>query len=138
MEINFFAENLKYLRLLKGNTLVELGEEFDLGKSQISLYENGKSYPPIPVARKICKHFHVTLDEMFEKDLRPEQPPPKNGKRTEVGALQKHVEQELQEMDVGGVSKAAESPPGDKTEIQRMKKQMLEMMMKLEDMDALK
>lgn len=137
MEINFFSENLRYLRLRNGTTLVELGELFDLGKSQISLYENGKSYPPIPVARKICKHFNISMDDMFETDLRPEPPPQRKlTPITEGVELQRHVERELQEMDAGGVSMVSESPPpkAEKEEIHAMKKQMLEMMMKLEEM----
>jgi transcriptional regulator with XRE-family HTH domain len=122
-EKNFFAENLRYKRQVKGMNLVELGEVFELGKSQISLYENGKSYPPMSVARKICKYFGVSLDEMFESDMRPQEPPKKgkigydenyndrpNGNHAPSTATRAIA------MNALGVSTEGESPPTEEEE----------------------
>jgi transcriptional regulator with XRE-family HTH domain len=133
-EINFFRDNLRYLRQLKGFNLVECGAQFDLGKSAISLYENGHSYPPLPIARRICRFFEVTMDEMFEKDIRPN-PPPKL-----APVVSADTEGTPKEGSKSGLSRgllqptaAAESPPAlTKEEVQRMRHDMLQMMVKLE------
>lgn len=137
MDENFFAENLRYLRLLRGYTLIECGEFFDLGKSQISLYENAKSYPPIPIARKICHHFGIGLTEMFEADLRPSP----NGKRISHyegeppngSAAQAHKTTKVVElsMDAAGVSTIGESPPEPQEEEEELTKEDLKKMKRL-------
>ena len=119
MDENYFSENLRYLRQLKGFTLVECGDIFDLGKSQISLYENGKSYPPIPIARKICNYFNLSLSELFEMDLRPSAPPNgspprplhRAGANGSSNSPPEPSRQVALVLDVGGVSTATESPP---------------------------
>ena len=141
--LNILSKNIKFERNRRGLSQRDLATSLGFkGTSTVTFWEKGDNYPPLETFLQLCKFFERDPNEMLCKDLtalqpEPEQPPPKEGKGTEgVEALQRHVEKELQEMDVGGVSKAAESPPSEKTEIQKMKKQMLEMMLKLEDMDA--
>jgi DNA-binding XRE family transcriptional regulator len=139
-EINYFQGNLKYLRAVKSMTQSELGNEFGLKKSQISLYENGGSYPLIPLARKIALYFGLTLNDLFEKDLIPNSPSPPNdnGKHAEgVGESNplKAVREEKEE---------AEQPPplpqnkGDnnKEEIKLLRQTALDILNKIELMNA--
>jgi transcriptional regulator with XRE-family HTH domain len=135
-EKNYFAENLRYLRQLKGLNLVELGEAFDLGKSQISLYENAKSYPPMPLARKISKFFGLTLDQLFESDVRPQEPsPPKNGKHLSLmnGNAEGSYKGQRQEAvplvanDVGRVSTEGESPPKEEDDTELTREELKQM-----------
>lgn len=149
MEINsLFPENWR--EIVARNILTER-ERLNLNQRQlsekmgkkdpttISKWENAEGTFNLDVLIGLCRLFGRTPNELLCEDLiyKPPQPPPKKGKHTEGGEeLQRHVEKELQEMDAGGVSMASESPPpkAEKEEIHAMKKQMLEMMMKLEEM----
>ncbi len=148
MEINsFFPDNWR--EIVAKNILTER-ERLNLNQRQlselmgkkdpttISKWENAEGTFNLDVLVSLCKLFGRTPTQMLFEDLlfKPPSPPPKKSNDTEGGDLHRHVERELQEMDVGGVSKAAESPPADKTEIQEMRKKMLEMMLQLESMDA--
>lgn len=105
----------------------ELAKRLGLNSyATVSVWENARGLPKMEIFEKLCTEFNRTPTEMMYEDLSLK-PPPDDG-------LPK--ESQVKEMDVGGASKASESPPqkGEKEEIQEMRKQMLEMMMKLEEM----
>lgn len=124
--MNYFGQNLKHLRQQRGLNQGELASEFNLSNSQISNYEKGASFPTMELAFKFCEYFNYGLDDLFRRDIRPPTEPP-DGKKAQLteGAKEKDV----------GASTATESPP-PKEDVKAMKRQMLEMMLKLEEMDA--
>lgn len=57
-----FGNRLKYLRLEKNLGQVQLAKELDVGKSIISLWEQGKCEPTLSKLIIIAKFFDVSLD----------------------------------------------------------------------------
>lgn len=67
---NYFAKNLKYLRNKFDDTQLELAEF--LGKkslSSVSDWERGKSIPDAGTLNKIANKYHVTIDDLLERDV---------------------------------------------------------------------
>lgn len=59
-----FSEVLKSLRLKAGLTQSELAEKLDVGKSTISMYENGNRTPRFEDLEAIADFFNVSLDRL--------------------------------------------------------------------------
>lgn len=57
-----FGEKLKYLRLEKGLGQIQLAKELNVGKTIISLWEQGKRMPTLPRLVVIAQFFNVTID----------------------------------------------------------------------------
>lgn len=57
-----FGEKLRYLRLEKNLGQVELAQKLDVGKSIISLWEQGKCEPTLSKLIAIAKFFDVSID----------------------------------------------------------------------------
>lgn len=67
--MNYFANNLKHLRKIFGETQDDLAELIFTGKSTISNYENSTRFPEENVLNKIAKHYQVTLEQLLYSDL---------------------------------------------------------------------
>lgn len=68
--MNYFSQNLKYLRKKNGVEQMQLAEH--LGRkssSSISDWEKGKYTPKAGTLNEIAKYFHVSLSELVEEDL---------------------------------------------------------------------
>ena len=59
-----FSEVLKSLRLKAGLTQTELAEKLKVGKSTISMYENGNRTPRFEDLEAIADFFNVSLDRL--------------------------------------------------------------------------
>lgn len=57
-----FGERLKELRLEKGLGQVALAKELGVGKSVISLWENGQCEPTLGNLIRLAKYFDVSID----------------------------------------------------------------------------
>lgn len=57
-----FGERLKNLRLEKNLGQIQLAKELDVGKSIISLWEQGKCEPTLSKLIVIAKYFGVSID----------------------------------------------------------------------------
>jgi transcriptional regulator with XRE-family HTH domain len=66
----FFNSNLKFLRKAKGFTQDELAFELDLKRSQIGSYEEGRAHPAYDKLAEMSKYFHISIDNIINKDLR--------------------------------------------------------------------
>jgi transcriptional regulator with XRE-family HTH domain len=66
----FFNSNLKFLRKAKGFTQDELAFELDLKRSQIGSYEEGRAHPAYDKLAEMAKYFHISIDNIINKDLR--------------------------------------------------------------------
>ena len=56
---------LKTARELKGLTQTEAAELLNISKDTLSNYERGKSYPDVPLIRKIEKLYGFTYDQII-------------------------------------------------------------------------
>lgn len=59
---NFFAINLKNLRIEKGLKQTELAEKLFINKSMISAYEKGTRMPSLDVLIQLTHIFNVSID----------------------------------------------------------------------------
>jgi len=66
------GDNIRYLRTSKKLTLNDLGQELGVVASQVSAYENGKSYPSYSVLIKLMEFFNVTANDLVMRDLAKE------------------------------------------------------------------
>lgn len=55
---------LKALRINKGETQEETAKEVRVSTDTWSNYENGKTFPDVPVIQRIEKHFGVKYDDI--------------------------------------------------------------------------
>lgn len=67
--MEYFADNLRYLRKLKGLSQEELADHLDLNRGNIASYEKGSAEPRMKNLLKIVKFFNVELGDLLEKDL---------------------------------------------------------------------
>jgi transcriptional regulator with XRE-family HTH domain len=63
------SKNLKFLRTSKNITQSELCEQLGVQRSMISAYEDGRSEPKLSTLIKLAEIFHVTVDELLNRDL---------------------------------------------------------------------
>lgn len=61
------ADRLKELRKSKNLTQSDLGKILGVGKTTISMYENGNSTPNDEIKLKISEYFDVSLDYLLGK-----------------------------------------------------------------------
>lgn len=61
------GDRLKELRKENGLTQSDLGRILNLGKTTISMYENGNSTPNDEIKLKICDYFNISLDYLLGK-----------------------------------------------------------------------
>lgn len=67
--INRLADNLKLLRAKKGLTQAALAERFELNRSTVSAWEDGRAEPRVAMLLELANYFEVSLDELIYADL---------------------------------------------------------------------
>lgn len=67
--MNTFSDMLKLLRKEKGLSQLELGSILGVGKSLISMYENGQRKPSYEMLEAIADYFNVDMDYLAGKTL---------------------------------------------------------------------
>ncbi len=67
--MNDFSEMLTYLRKREKLSQQELGDKLGLGKSTISMYENGKRKPSYEVLEAIADYFKVNISLLMGKEM---------------------------------------------------------------------
>lgn len=63
--MNFFAQNLKYLRLERNLTQPELARSLHVSNGMISFWENGKYEPTASSIITVAQYFGVSIDELL-------------------------------------------------------------------------
>lgn len=63
---------IKEIRLKKGMTMVEFGELLDTSKSNVSMWESGRSLPNPTRMLKIAKMDGITVSDLIKKNDNPE------------------------------------------------------------------
>lgn len=61
-----FGENLRRLRKRNSLSQGELAKELDLGKSTISLWENGTRVPSYKMIKRVKKYFGISYEILLE------------------------------------------------------------------------
>ena len=70
MENMFFKENVRFLRKLKGVSQNEFADELGYKSfTTVQKWEDGTSYPSLPVVSQIAEYFQVSLEMLVYSDL---------------------------------------------------------------------
>lgn len=72
--INKIANNIKYLRQLKGLSQEQMADELEVTRSRIGGYEEGRNEPPIDLLIKLSEYFHIAIDALIKGDLKKTNP----------------------------------------------------------------
>src|ERR1041384_8717877 len=68
--INKIANNIKFLRQLKGLSQEQMADELDVTRSRIGGYEEARNEPPIDLLIKLSEFFHIAIDALVRGDLK--------------------------------------------------------------------
>ena len=63
------GSNIRKLRLRRSMTQREVANSLSVTVQAVSKWEQGRSYPDLPLLLPIANLFSVTLDELFSKQL---------------------------------------------------------------------
>ena len=63
--MNYFAQNLKYLRIEKNLTQPDLAQALQVSKGMISFWENGKYEPTATNIIAVAEFFNVSIDAYY-------------------------------------------------------------------------
>jgi transcriptional regulator with XRE-family HTH domain len=67
-----FRQNMRWLRNRNHLSQEAFGNLFGLTRGQIDTYERGKAALSIEDANKICKHYGIMLDQLYNQNLADE------------------------------------------------------------------
>lgn len=66
---NYFGENVRILRTLKGLSMKELGDVLGVANSTISNWENSRKEPSFETLQKISIYFNVSTDRLLNHKI---------------------------------------------------------------------
>jgi transcriptional regulator with XRE-family HTH domain len=64
------ANNIRFLRQLKGLSQEQMADELKITRSRIGGYEEARNEPPIDLLIKLSEYFHIAIDALVRGDLR--------------------------------------------------------------------
>ena len=67
--MNFLANNIKHIRVLKGLTQEQFAEDLKVSRSRISSYEESRAIPPIDFLVVLSDYFNIPIDILIKNDL---------------------------------------------------------------------
>ncbi|MCL3779715.1 helix-turn-helix domain-containing protein [Prolixibacteraceae bacterium JC049] len=67
--MNFFSQNIKWLRKQWGITQGELAEALGVKRSMIGSYEEGRAVPKIPAMQGLSTFFRQSIDDLINRDF---------------------------------------------------------------------
>ena len=67
--MSYFGKNIRKIRIAKKMTQTEFAELFDLKRTALGSYEEGRAEAKIDTIIKIAGHFKLTLDQLLRKEL---------------------------------------------------------------------
>ncbi len=76
--MNFFANNIKYLRKQKGITQSDLANKLGINRPKIGSYEEGRAEPKLTIIQRIAHYYKVNIDDLLSIDLSKEVPKEKD------------------------------------------------------------
>jgi transcriptional regulator with XRE-family HTH domain len=69
MKKTILAKNIKKLRLFKALNQTEFAELFNITRSAVGSYEEGRAEPRLDTLLKIADSFKLSVDEIIRKEL---------------------------------------------------------------------
>ncbi|MEO9531761.1 MAG: helix-turn-helix transcriptional regulator [Crocinitomicaceae bacterium] len=69
MTKTIIAKNFKKLRLFKSMNQTEFAELFDITRSTVGSYEEGRAEPKLDTLMKVADHFKLKVDDIIRKEL---------------------------------------------------------------------
>ncbi|MBC6971859.1 helix-turn-helix domain-containing protein [Bacillus sp. Xin] len=66
---NYFGENVRILRTLKGLSMKELGDVLGVASSTISNWENNRKEPNFEMLQKISIYFNTSTDRLLNNKI---------------------------------------------------------------------
>ncbi|MEK4581694.1 helix-turn-helix domain-containing protein [Bacillus sp. FSL R12-0074] len=66
---NYFGENVRILRTLKGLSMKEFGDVLGVANSTISNWENNRKEPSFEMLQKISIYFNVSTDRLLNHKI---------------------------------------------------------------------
>ncbi len=67
--MSFFGKNIKKIRVAKKMTQTEFADLFDLKRTAVGSYEEGRAEAKIDTIIKIADYFKLSLDQLLRKEL---------------------------------------------------------------------
>ncbi|MCU5570651.1 helix-turn-helix transcriptional regulator [Bacillus cereus] len=66
---NYFGENVRLLRTLKGLNMKELGQDLGVASSTVSNWEHGRKEPSFEMLQKLSIYFNVSTDRLLNHKI---------------------------------------------------------------------
>lgn len=63
------GENLQFLRKKNDITQEQLAEKLEVSRQSVSKWESDTTYPEMEKLVQLCQMFHVTMDDLIQKDI---------------------------------------------------------------------
>ena len=73
MNINIISRYLKFLRKSYNYTQEDLAKKLDISRQAISKWETGTTIPDLEVLIKISKLYDITINDILEPKIQPQQ-----------------------------------------------------------------
>ena len=67
--MSFFGKNIKKIRVSKKMTQTDFADLFDLKRTAVGSYEEGRAEAKIDTIIKIADYFKLSLDQLLRKEL---------------------------------------------------------------------
>ena len=67
--MSYFGKNIRKIRIAKKMTQTAFADLFDLKRTALGSYEEGRAEAKIDTVIKIADHFKLTLDQLLRKEL---------------------------------------------------------------------
>ncbi|MDE6293680.1 MAG: helix-turn-helix domain-containing protein [Clostridiales bacterium] len=64
-----FGEEIKYQRLLRNKTLLQVEHDTGISNANLSRWENGKVIPRLDFCVILADYYGITLDELIGRDI---------------------------------------------------------------------
>jgi len=67
--MSYIGKNIRKIRMSKKMTQTEFADLFDLKRTVVGSYEEGRAEPKIETLIKISDYFNLSLDQLLRKEL---------------------------------------------------------------------
>jgi len=67
--MSYFGQNIRKIRIVKKLTQTEFAELFELSRTAVGSYEEGRAEAKIDTIIKIADHFELSLDQLLRMEL---------------------------------------------------------------------
>ncbi len=67
--MSYIGKNIRKIRISKKMTQTEFAELFNLKRTAVGSYEEGRAEPKIDTLIKIADYFKLSLDQLLRKEL---------------------------------------------------------------------